>query len=146
MAEISHKITIQRPSFDVFKAVADFKTAAEWQPNTVQISLSAAEPLRVGTMISQTRRFMGRTVFMNADVIEYVPNKKIELKGIFIIFPFTRTITVDSSGGGQSTLSDHITLRTGCIYFWYTPILTAGLRGQTKAEWDTLRRRLESRQ
>jgi hypothetical protein len=145
MPRIQNTITIDRPVFDVFRFVADFEKADQWQPNLISTNLIESGPTRVGTMIALNRRFMGRTVFVSADVTEFQNNRKLELKGVMINFPYIRTIETQSSGGRQTRVTDTIEIKTGCLYFWYSPLLRTFLGGQINQEWGNLKHLLETR-
>lgn len=145
MPSFEHHVTIQRPSFDVFRYVGNFNNAPKWQTSTLAVTLTAADPVRVGTMVALRRAFMGRHISINLDVLDYQMNKVIELKGVFNIFPFHRIISFSSSGGGATHIHDQIHIRTGWLYSWYNPFLSRALGGQIRQEWDTLKRLMEAR-
>lgn len=142
MARIEHSVTIDKPLFDVYQRVADFEARKSWQPDLLNVGITAGNPLRAGSMIAMERRFMGRRVFVNVDVIDIQRNKLLDLKGVHGIFPYTRTIEFSSSGR-STTIRDTINIRTSLLYFWYTPFLTNALRSQTKSEWANLKKQME---
>ena len=145
MPSFEHTITVQRSLFDVFKYLADFERAPQWQPSTSSAHVTAGDPVRVGTMVSQNRRLIG-AVFVNADVVDYQVNKQIQLQGVFQRFPFTRTYRVESIGGMQTRVHDRMVMQTGCLYAWYTPVLSTLLNKQIAQEWQQFKQILESRQ
>jgi uncharacterized membrane protein len=145
MPSFEHSITVQRSLFDVFKYLSDFERATQWQAATSSARVTAGNPVRVGTMVSQNRRLLG-PVFINADVIDYQVNKQIQLQGVFQQFPFTRTYRVESIGGMQTRVHDHMVMQTGCLYAWYTPVLSLMLKRQIAEEWQQFKKILEARQ
>ena len=141
--EITHEITIQASISPVFKAVADFENADTWQPDVVNVGLTAAKPLRTGSMVAMTKKFMGGEIFINADVTEYVPNKRIELKGVHGRFRFLREIEFTPMGG-TTQINDRFAVSMGWFWFWYKPFFLRALRNQTADEWQRLKAQLES--
>lgn len=143
MPLIEQKITIQRPIFDVFRLATDFERMREWQPDLLEVSLTSANPVRSGTMISMRRRFMGRLISLNADVLDFQRSKSLEIQGVHGTFPFRRTIEFSSSAR-ETVISDRYNVRAGWFYFWYTPFFSRALKAQTDAEWKKLKQFLES--
>ena len=143
MPTVEHRETIQRPVFDVFKLAGDFERWDSWQEGVTDVSLIAANPIRPGTSVTVRRNMMGRNVFINADVVEYDRHKRINLKGVHGIFPFTRTIEFQSQGR-ETQIVDSMTVRTGFIFFWYGPILSGALRRQMQKDWANLKQMLGS--
>ena len=146
MADIEHKITIARPVSDVFKTATDYEsteTIKQWQPAVKSLGITEGKPLRTGSMIAMTRRFMTGEVFVNADVLDLQRNKRFELQGMHGGFRFRREIEF-SPNGRETNISDRITLQTGIVWFWYRPFLLNALRSQTSQEWKNLKKQLES--
>lgn len=145
MPLIEQTITIQRPLFDVFREAGDFEQFKVWQRDVLDISLISGDPIRPGTMVSMTRRFGGRVLFINADVVDYQRNKAIELNGVWGRFPFRRRTEFSSAGGGQTQIHDTLNIRLPWFYFWYSPIFTPSVRRLVTSDWQTLKSKLESR-
>jgi uncharacterized protein YndB with AHSA1/START domain len=141
--EIKHEVTINASISPVFQAVADFEHANTWQPDVVNVGLTAAKPLRTGSMVSMTKKFMGSETFINADVTDYKPNKRIELKGIHGRFRFQREIEFTPMGG-STKIDDRFEVSMGWFWFWYKPFFMRALQNQTADEWQNLKNQLES--
>ena len=143
MASIEHSITIQRPLFDVFRMVIDFETIQSWQPDMLSVSITSGDPLRPGSMISMVRRFMGRPISVNVDVLDFQRNKIIELTGVHGNFPYRRVMEF-ASASRETIIRDKIIVRAPWFYFWYTPFLMRAMTNQTKGEWNRLKAQLET--
>src|SRR5262245_52671691 len=125
MADIEHQVTIARPIGEVYNAVTAYEDSAAlqlWQPELEAVGVTAGKPLRTGSMIAMTRRFMGSRIFVNVDVIELQRNKRFEIKGVHGRFPFRREIEFAPSGR-DTLIRDSITLRIGWLFFWYRPFV-----------------------
>jgi hypothetical protein len=144
MASIENSIQIQRPVTLVYASLTDFERMKDWQPDLLNVAVTSANPLRVGTMLSMDRRFGGSQTFINADFLEVQRNQVLEYQGLHGRFRFRRRIEL-SSAGGETKLKDTITLHIGFLmslfFFWYPAVL----RRQTNDEWRRLKNLLESK-
>ncbi len=61
MARFREVIEVERPPAEVFRYVADFTTAAEWDPGIVSSTRSGG-PEGVGARYDVRARFRGKTV------------------------------------------------------------------------------------
>jgi carbon monoxide dehydrogenase subunit G len=145
MADIEHQITIARPISDVYNAISDYENLEamqKWQPDLLSLGVTAGNPLRAGSMIAMTRRFMGSKIFVNVDVMENQRNKRFEVKGIHGRFPYRREIEV-SPIGRETVIRDNIFIKTGWLFFWYRPFVRSAISRQTLQEWKNLKQLLE---
>lgn len=142
MNTIQHKVNIMRPVTDIFRFVADFSNTPQWQPDAVD--LRRAGQLRLGDMVVGTRRVMGRTMHVNADVIEYVPNQTIIYNGVMGGFFFRTTYKFTFAGSGTD-VTEIMELRIPWWNFFLRPFVTSALDSQIKAGLDNLKRVMEAR-
>lgn len=142
MNTIQHKVTIVRPVTDIFRFVADFSNAPQWQPDTVD--LRRAGQIKLGDMVVGTRRVMGRTMHVNADVIEYVPNQTIIYNGVMGGFYFRTTYKFTFAGSGTD-VTEIMEIRIPWWNFFLRPFVTSALDGQIKTGLGNLKRVLEAR-
>lgn len=145
MPEISHSITVNRPVNEVFRAVADMNNAQSWQPDVTASSMSD-EKMRVGIMITQTRttHALGWRLDLNADVLDYAPNRLIRLQGVLGRFPALVTYTFESRGGATA-VTETVETRTGCLFALVTPMLSSAISKRTKKALAGLKESLEAR-
>ncbi|GAB5493039.1 MAG: hypothetical protein Phog2KO_32540 [Phototrophicaceae bacterium] len=145
MADIEHKITIDNNLIEVYKAVTAYEedgALKAWQPNLKSVGVTAGNPLRTGSMIGMTRKFVMGDIFVNADVIDMQRNKRFELQGIHGRFRFQREIEF-TPNGRETVVTDRIWLKTGWLFFWWKPIALSTLRSQTAKEWQNLKAMLD---
>jgi len=78
MTTITQSIEIQRPVEEVFAFVTDARNNPRWQSaaGLQQTQQTPEDPVGVGTRITETWRFMGRSSESTSEVTEYEPNKK----------------------------------------------------------------------
>lgn len=145
MPSIETEFTIQRQMFDVFNKLIALDDLERWQPDVTRNHYAEADPVRVGTMLSQQRRgLLGRTS-LNADVVDFQRNRLISYKGIYIRYPFQRTIRTETVGGGVTKVMDELTFKTGCLFWWHAPLVRSQLAAQVNREWALFKQQLESR-
>ena len=146
MADIEHQISIARPISDVFNAATQYEDETalrQWQTSIVSLGVTAGKPLRTGSMIGMTKRFMSGKVFVNFDVIDLQRNKRFEVKGVHGRFAFRREIEFSPSGR-DTTIRDQITLQIPWLYILFRPFVRAALIKQTGQEWLALKKLLET--
>lgn len=142
MPVIEHKVNINRSVTEIFKFVADFHNNPQWQPESIQ--LQRAGQVKVGEMVVGTRRVMGRTVHVNADVVEYVPNQKIAYTGIMGSYPFRTTYTFNFASSGAE-VTEIMDIRIMWLYFMFRPFVVSSIDSQMKTSLENLKKVMEAR-
>jgi uncharacterized protein YndB with AHSA1/START domain len=66
----------------VFAAMTDTKNQPRWDPGLLEARLTPDGPVRVGTKITEVRKFMGRTSENTGEVVEFEPNARITRKSV----------------------------------------------------------------
>lgn len=141
MPSFENQILIERPVFDVFKFVGDFKNDSQWR-QVHGIGITSGNPTRPGTMIAMTRKVGGFKGFVNADVIEYERNKRIELQGSFWGFQYTHTISFEHRGQ-QTNIQEAVNIRTRWM-FWFGIFFNMTLGRALKNELASLKTLLDN--
>lgn len=77
---ITRSVATRRPAAEVFAYLSDFTTTTEWDPGTVLTERVDGDG-GVGTRYANRSRFNGRETSLVYEVIEFVPNEKIVLRG-----------------------------------------------------------------
>lgn len=144
MPEIQEAITINRPVSDVFRFVADFENAPQWQPDVVEAHISG-ERTRIGSFFTliRTTRLLGWKLDLNADIINYVPNRLIEYKGAVARFPVRGQYEFES-GGGTTVVRETINVRMGFLYAIFSPLMRGVISGRTRRALAQLKQTLEA--
>ena len=141
MPKFENQVLINRPVFQVFKYVGDFRNDVHWR-NVHGVGITSGDPIRAGSMVAMTRRLMGRKGFVNSDVTDYERNRKIELKGSYWGFPFIATITFEHRGQ-QTNVKETLDIRTRWM-FWFGFFFSATLKSALRKEWADLKHLLDS--
>ena len=141
MPKFENQVLINRPVFQVFKYVGDFRNDVHWR-NVQGVGITNGDPIRPGSMVAMTRRLMGRRGFVNSDVTDYERNRKIELKGSYWGFPFITTITFEHRGQ-QTSVRETVNIRTRWM-FWFGLFFSMTLKSASRKEWEALKHLLDS--
>ena len=141
MPKFENQVLINRPVFQVFKYVGDFRNDVHWR-NVYGVRITSGDPIRAGSLVAMTRRLMGRKGFVNSDVTDYERNRKIELKGSYWGFPFIATITFEHRGQ-QTNVKETLDIRTRWM-FWFGFFFSMTLKGALRKEWAALKHLLDS--
>jgi len=142
MPKYENQVLIERPVFDVFKYVGDFKNDVHWR-NVKGVGITSGDPIRAGSMVAMTRPILGRKGFVNGDVTEYDRNKKIELKGSFWGFPFVQTIQFEHRGQ-QTNVKETLNISTRWMV-WMALFFNLSLGSTLSNEWQQLKKMMDTR-
>jgi uncharacterized membrane protein len=93
-------IVINRPVGQVFAALADTKNQPQWDPGLLEARLAPDVPVRIGTKITEVRKFMGRTSENTGEVIEFEPNTRITRKSVDMPMTVVGTVTFTATPEG----------------------------------------------
>ena len=81
MIQVKEVRETTRPLTEVFAYVANFSTTAEWDPGVRSARRLDEGPLGVGARFAVEAVFLGRTLPMEYEIVEYDPPHRVELKG-----------------------------------------------------------------
>ena len=77
---LQRTVVVDKPLDKVFAYLSDFTTTTEWDPGTVTTVLDRGDG-GVGTTYLNTSAFLGRKTQLTYVVQEFVPGKRIRLRG-----------------------------------------------------------------
>lgn len=142
--DLSVTQTIDRPVNAVFRIAADPARFREWQPD-VTMSYASEDRLRVGVMLTQNRRatVAGMELHLNADIIDYKPNRLIGYRGVLGRLPMTAEIAFESDGT-RTHITESLNVRTPFPYGLFSPFLRRALTRRTRAALAALKQLVES--
>jgi uncharacterized protein YndB with AHSA1/START domain len=143
--DVLTEITIARPRALVAAYAAEPANAPDWYANIESVAWRTEPPLRAGSEMTFTARFMGRRLSYTYRAEEFVPDERLVMRTIDGPFPMETTYTwsaVDDS-------STRMTLRNrggaGGLMGLLGPIETIAVRRANAKDLRRLRRILESR-
>lgn len=145
MPQVEHTITINRPVGEVFRLVADFRNDPQWQKDVAEVHQTEGST-RIGTMVTEKRNLRVWTwrLDLNVDVVDYQPNKLIEIKGVIGQFPVLGRYEFSFSRG-TTQFTQSLDIRMGFLYGLFSPFLRGAVLRRTKTSMEALKQLLEAR-
>jgi len=144
MPRVRYSVTINRPVDKVFQFVTNLENASKWQPDVVQV-YHAEESLRIGMIISQDRstRLLHWRLDLNADIMEYRPNKLVEYVGALGQFPVRGRLEFDGTTRA-TTVSESLHIRMGIRLAIFAPFMKTVMQRRTRRTLKMLKTVLET--
>ena len=78
--KVQRTVVVDKPLDAVFGYLSDFTTTTEWDPGTV-VTVNRQGDGGVGTTYLNTSRFLGRETQLTYIVRDFIPGKRIQLRG-----------------------------------------------------------------
>ena len=103
--DVVTEIVIDKPPETVAAFAADPTNAPKWYVNIKSVEWKTEPPVRVGSQIAFTARFMGRQLSYTYEVVEMVPNAKFVMRTAEGPFPMETTYTWQPVGSGSTRMA-----------------------------------------
>lgn len=106
MLQYLARISSDMSSDKAFSDLSHFDRAAEWDPGVADGTMLTPEPVGRGSRFELRARFLGRSVPMEYEIVEFEPSARIVLRAET---PFVRsidTITFEAVSGGTIVTYD----------------------------------------
>jgi uncharacterized protein YndB with AHSA1/START domain len=101
MADVRVAVTIERPVADVFRVLSTPEITPRWSSNAIEEHTTTPGPPGIGSRRrAKVRRLGGGTLENEIEVTEFEPERRIAVKSIESIVPFTSSWTFTSVGEG----------------------------------------------
>ncbi len=142
MPVIEQRVNINRSVTDIFRFMTDFGNNPRWQPSGMK--LERVGKVRMGDMIVGHQRMLGRMQFVNADVVDYLPNQRLAYTGVMGGYNFRTTYDFSLAQGGTDVII-RTDIRIPWYLFMFRPFVLGGVRGQISASLERLKQVMEDR-
>ena len=106
MAHYHATVDTPRPPAQAFASLSDFKTAAEWDPGTLQSRRLDEGPIGEGTEFHLVAAFLGRKTALTYRIVEYQPPHAVTFRGENSTVVSLDRITFEASAGGTRIVYD----------------------------------------
>jgi uncharacterized membrane protein len=93
-----HTIEIERPVREVFEFISQPENFPRWQESLLEVRRQASGPLRVGSEVTEVRRFMGRKMETTWTCTEHEPYERSSIEEDEGLVPFKGTFELEERG------------------------------------------------
>lgn len=143
MVNVETSIIINRPIEEVFAFVTDIRNSSLWDSGLVDIQQTPQSPLGMGTRITEVRKFLGRKMETNSEVVEYEPPTKYTRKGTGGPFPITGSLTFEPTAEGTK-LTWIFKMQPGGFFALAEPLIARSLKKALESGLGTAKGLLEN--
>jgi uncharacterized membrane protein len=142
--DVLTEITIARPADAVAAYAADPANAPAWYENIASVRWETEPPLRTGSRVAFTARFLGRSLAYIYEITEFVPAERLVMRTAQGPFPMETTYTWQA----LDDRSTRMTLRNRGAPTGFSklagPVMTAAMRRANRKDLAKLRQILEA--
>ena len=142
--DVLTEITIARPADAVAAYAADPANAPAWYENIASVRWESEPPLRTGSRVAFTARFLGRSLAYTYEITEFVPAERLVMRTAQGPFPMETTYTWKA----LDDRSTRMTLRNRGAPTGFSklagPVMTAAMRRANRKDLAKLRQILEA--
>jgi uncharacterized membrane protein len=142
--DVLTEITIARPADAVAAYAADPANAPAWYENIASVRWETEPPLRTGSRVAFTARFLGRSLAYTYEITEFVPAERLVMRTAQGPFPMETTYTWQA----LDDRSTRMTLRNRGAPTGFSklagPVMTAAMRRANHKDLAKLRQILEA--
>jgi uncharacterized membrane protein len=143
MINLELSIVINRPLEQVFAYMSDSTHERLWSSGVVDIRQTPEGQMNKGTVITEARNFMGRTIESRSEIVEYEPNRKFVRKGIDGPFPVEGSLSFAAVPQGTK-IDWNMIMQPGGFFKLAEPVLLSTLKKDLNANLNKLKELLES--
>ena len=108
MARYSAMIRSVSDPASTFAYLSRFDRATDWDPGVAEAEMLTAEPVGRGSRFRLVARFVGRSVPLEYEIVEYEAPKRLVLHAETHLIRSTDTITFDPDGSGTIVTYDAV--------------------------------------
>ena len=103
--DVLTEITISRPADVVAAYAADPSNAPAWYENIASIKWETEPPLRPGSRVAFTARFLGRQLAYTYEITDFVPSERLVMRTAQGPFPMETTYTWQALEDGSTRMT-----------------------------------------
>jgi uncharacterized membrane protein len=138
-------ITISRPAAVVAGYAADPANAPAWYANIESAEWQTDPPLRAGSEVAFTARFLGRQLAYTYQITEFVPEQRLVMRTAQGPFPMETTYTWQPAGDSGTRMTLRNRGEPAGFSRLASPFMAAAIRRANRKDLAKLRQILEAR-
>lgn len=141
--DVVTEIEIGRPPADVAAFACDPDNATAWYENIDSVTWATPPPLAVGSRVTFTARFLGRTLTYTYEVTEHVPGERLVMRTSQGPFPMETTYTWEQSPSGGTRMTLRNRGQPAGFAKVGAPMMARAMRRANRKDLEQLKRLLE---
>lgn len=141
MIRIEHSLEISRPPEDVFAVLVDLDRLPDWQSSA--IAASSDGPLELGSLVHEKRRFLGRELADEVEVVAFDPPRRLTLRSQGGPVRLTIDHELEPNGGG-TRLTVVASGKPGGMMKFAGPMIERTAREEIRSDFARLKELLET--
>ena len=141
--DVVTEIVIDRPPASVAAFASDPTNAPKWYVNINSVEWKTEPPVRVGSRVAFTARFMGRQLAYTYEVVELVPDAKFVMRTAEGPFPMETTYTWQPVGNGSTRMTLRNRGEPSGFSKITAPLMASAMARATRKDLALLKRLLE---
>jgi len=142
--DVLTEIVISRPAAIVAGYAADPANAPAWYANIESAEWQTDPPLRAGSKVAFTARFLGRQLAYTYQISEFVPEQRLVMRTAQGPFPMETTYTWQPAGDGATKMTLRNRGEPAGFSRLASPFMAAAIRRANRKDLAKLRRILQS--
>jgi hypothetical protein len=142
--DVVTEIVIARPPVVVAAYAADPANAPAWYDNITSVTWETDPPLRTGSLIAFTARFLGRHLAYTYEITDFAPAERLVMRTAQGPFPMETTYTWQAAGDGATRMTLRNRGEPAGFGKLVAPFMTIAIRHANRKDLANLRARLES--
>jgi hypothetical protein len=138
-------ILIQRRRSEVARYASDPANAPEWYVNINSADQKSSGPLRIGSLITFTAKFLGRSLTYTYEIIELVPDRRLVMRTAEGPFPMETSYVWEDASGGMTRMTLRNRGKPTGFSSILAPFMARAMRRANRKDLIRLKLILESR-
>ncbi len=144
MVRVEDSIVVARPIEEVFAYLTNPETIPEWQGSALEARLEGEGPMRAGSRVIETRKFLGRRLESSMEVAEYEPPRRFAIQASSGPVPFKATNSLSEVDGG-TRIDAVIEGEPGGFFRVAEPLVVRAVERELRSNLATIKDLLEAR-
>ena len=142
--DVLTEITIARPADAVAAYAADPSNSPAWYKNITSITWETSPPLRPGSRVTFTARFLGRQLGYTYEITDFTPGQRLVMRTAQGPFPMETTYTWQAIDDGSTRMTLRNRGEPAGFPELTAPLMTIAMKRATRKDLRNLKAILET--
>ena len=143
MVKNEMSIIIKRPIEEVFAFVSDLKNGPQWQTGLFEVRQITKDPIGLGSQFASVRKFLGRKLEADVEIVTYEPNHKLVIKSPSATVPFEESFLFETVADGTK-VTTQVELHPSGFMGLAEPMILGSLKREMESTFGDLKVLLEN--